>query len=116
MPKLSDYTFGSVMVGGEKITSDLIILPDGSIQTDWWRISGHHLVLDDLHGLLDTQPAVFVIGTGANGRMTVHEEVLSECRRRGIEVHARPTAEAVDEYNRIQSHDLSVLACFHLTC
>jgi len=47
MPELTEYNFGSVMIGDEKVTSDLIIFPDGKVQKDWRRNSGHRLVLKD---------------------------------------------------------------------
>lgn len=116
MPKLSDYVFGSVVVDGETVTSDLIILPEGTVKTDWWRQTGHRLVPEDLLGLLDTQPDLFVIGTGASGMMIVSEDILDDCRRLGIEVAEAPTDEAVREYNRAVKRGVRVLACFHLTC
>jgi hypothetical protein len=116
MPEITAYSFGSMTVGGETITSDLIILPDGTIQKNWWRQEGHNLVPDDVPGLLDAAPDVIVVGTGASAGMSVSDGVLEECRERGIEVRAMPTAEAVKEYNAGLKADARVGACFHLTC
>ena len=116
MPKLDTYTFGSILVGGDRITSDLIIFPDGTVKKEWWREIGHRVIPEDLSDLLASGPDTLVIGTGASGLMVVSDELLTECQARGIEVRAMPTAEAVIEYNRHQRAGMRVGACFHLTC
>jgi hypothetical protein len=116
MPNIESYSFGKIVVGGKTITSDLIIYPDGQIQKNWRRREGHNLIAEDLFDLLSSAPSIMVIGSGANGFMSVSKEVSEECRTRGIEVRAMPTADAVEEYNRIQSTGSNVGACFHLTC
>jgi len=35
---IESYAFGSIVVDGRKFTSDLIIYPDGHIDTFWWAI------------------------------------------------------------------------------
>jgi hypothetical protein len=116
MPELTDYSFGKLVVGGESLTADLVIHPDGTVERNWWRGEGHNVVPEDLTQLLAAGPDTLVIGTGANGLMSVSEALLKKCQAKGIEVRAMPTAEAVEVYNRIQRTDARVGACFHLTC
>lgn len=55
-----------------------------------------------------------VIGTGADGALPVMPEVLDEAARRGVEVIARPTAEACTLLAGIP--DDEVAAILHVTC
>ena len=55
-----------------------------------------------------------IIGTGAQGALPTMDEVLTEARRRSIEVTAAPTSEAcqlLEEVKRAQAY-----AILHCTC
>ena len=114
--RIDGYSFGRMTVGGKEFTSDLIIHLDGHIQDRWWRAQGHNLLPDDITSVLDAGPEKLVIGTGANGLMSVSESVLDLCENRGIEVEVYRTAEAVKRFNKAVEADRVVSACFHLTC
>ena len=116
LPEISSYSFGSMTIGGKTVTSDLIILPDGTVVLDWWRQEGHRLLPDDLSDVLDAAPGILVVGTGAGGIMRVSGEARAACEAREIELRILPTAQAVDEYNNSRLSDARVAACFHLTC
>jgi hypothetical protein len=47
MATLEGYRFGRLIVDGEEQIRDVIVLPERVI-TNWWRIEGHRLVLEDL--------------------------------------------------------------------
>jgi hypothetical protein len=113
MPKIEGYRFGHVVVDGERQTRDLIVLPDG-VLTNWWRADGHRLVLADLEDVLDDLPARLLVGTGAYGQLHPDPEAIEELRRRGIEVEALPTAEAVRRYGELDPRRTA--AALHLTC
>lgn len=113
---IETYSFGEMTIEGRTYTSDLILFPDGRIQDNWWREEGHMLKPGDIMDLIETVPEKLIIGTGANGMMQVSEDVVEQCRHRGIEVVACPTSEAVYLYNKaLEDGDLAA-ACFHLTC
>jgi len=114
--RIDHYSFGRMTVGGREFTSDLIIHPDGRIVNNWWRKEGHNLVLEDIAGLLESFPNRLIIGTGNSGVMAVEPRVLELCRKRGIEVEALPTKEAVKRFNEAVKGNASLAACFHLTC
>ncbi len=114
--KIVDYSFGKMNVGGKEFTSDLILHPDGHIQDNWWRAQGHNLIPDDITSVLDEAPEKLIIGTGANGRMSVSESVKKQCEKQGIEIDASPTPEAVTRYNQTAEKGTAVAGCFHLTC
>lgn len=113
MPKIDDYDFGRIVVDGVEQTRDVILLP-GRVVPNWWRQDGHRLTLDDLEAVLDELPGRLVVGTGAYGRMTPDPEALEQLRRRGVEVEALPTGEAVRRYDALDPNRTA--AALHLTC
>ena len=58
-----------MVIDGTGYTKDVIIFPDGSILSPWWRNQGHVLATDDLQKLLETEPEIIICGTGAMGVM-----------------------------------------------
>jgi hypothetical protein len=113
MPRIEGYRFGYLVVDGEEQTRDVIVLPE-RVLTNWWRADGHRLVLADLDGVLAELPDRLVVGTGAYGQMRPDPEALDELRRRGIEVEALPTDEAVRRYGELDPRRTA--AALHLTC
>ena len=110
---ISDYNFGRVVVDGDEHTRDLIVLP-GRVVPEWWRRDGHSLVLDDLEEVLDELPERLIVGCGAHGRLLPDPSVAEELARRGVEIEALPTAEAVRRYG--ESDPSRTAAALHLTC
>ncbi len=113
MARIEGYSFGRVVVDGREETADVIVLPD-RVVPNWRRRDGHGLVLEDLDGVLDELPERLVIGTGANGRLHPDPVTLELLRRRGIEVEALPTDEAVRRYGEL--NPAATAAALHLTC
>ena len=113
MARLEDYSFGHVVVDGERHSRDLIVLPQ-RVVGDWWRKEGHSLVIEDLDEVLDELPERLIVGCGANGRLHPHPSVIEALAERGIEVEALPTDEAVRRYG--ESNPASTAAALHLTC
>jgi hypothetical protein len=113
MPRITDYEFGRIVVDGHRHDRDVIVLPDRVI-AGWWRKEGHSLVVEDLEDVLDEIPPRLIVGTGAHGQMHPDPEALEELARRGIEVEAARTGEAVERFNA--SDPRSTAAALHLTC
>ena len=113
MPRIERYRFGHVVVDGEEQTRDVIVLPD-RVLTDWWRADGHRLSLADLDEVIDELPERLLVGTGAYAQMHPDPEALEELRRRGVEVEALQTGEAVRRYGRLDPRRTA--AALHLTC
>jgi hypothetical protein len=105
-------------IGSRTFSSDLIIFPNGDIRDNWYRKSGHLLVMDDLTSLLAKKPELIVAGTGANGRMAMDKTLIFDLEALGIELRAMDTARAISLFNRMvdQPTDKRLGACFHLTC
>lgn len=115
MPKINSYDFGRIVIDGEEINSDLIIYPDGTIERGWWRKSGHQLCSDDITKLLQSEPDILIIGSGANGMMVPDDELLQIFDAMSIEIHILPTGQAIELYSETDQSKCVGL-CLHLTC
>ncbi|MBM3307063.1 MAG: hypothetical protein FJY74_01895 [Candidatus Eisenbacteria bacterium] len=113
-PRIEHYSFGRVTIDGKIYTADVVVLP-GRVIAGWWRKDGHRLAPEDVEDVLAARPACLVIGTGASGLMEVPPETTALLEGRGISVIVKPTAEAVETYNRLRG-DGRTAACLHLTC
>ena len=116
MAEITQYSFGMMEVDGEVYRKDLIILPDSSIHCPWWRADGHILTVADIQIMLAVEPVFLVVGTGNSGMMRLDAGFKAAVEAKGIQVVALPTAQAVQEFNRISAQSESCAGCFHLTC
>jgi hypothetical protein len=112
--RIDSYHFGQIVINGKKYTSDVIIFPD-RVQGDWWRNEGHELNLKDITGIMDANPEILVVGTGASGLMRVLPEVEQAVEACHIQLIVQPTNEACETYNQL-SPVQKVVAALHLTC
>ena len=112
---IDDYRFGRIAIDGEAYTKDVILVP-GQAPAKWWRRRGHEVCVEDLAVILDAKPEVFVIGTGAYGRVVVLEEAEEALRQVGANVVSQPTDDACKTYDRLLAEGRRVAAGFHLTC
>ena len=114
MNKINSYHFGQIVINGQKYTSDVIIFPD-RVQGDWWRDESHELTLKDISVIMNENPELLLVGTGASGLMRVLAEVEREAEAHNIELIVQPTSEACEIYNQL-SPTQRVVAALHLTC
>lgn len=112
--KIDAYSFGSIVIDGEEYNSD-VLLYQGQVKSDWWRVEGHKLHIEDLGWLIAKRPKVLIIGKGASGRMEVSQETIRKLEERGIKVIAENTEKAVKIYNELRETK-DVAAALHLTC
>jgi hypothetical protein len=113
MARIEAYSFGRVVVDGREETTDVIVLP-GRVVRDWRRRDGHGLAPEDLADVIDELPERLVLGTGADGRLRPDPVTLELLRRRGVEVEALPTEEAVRRFAEL--NPAATAAALHLTC
>lgn len=114
MPYIDSYGFGRIVIDGRRYTRDVIISNEG-VRDNWWRKEGHMLCKEDIREILDEEPEVFIIGTGAYGVMKVSGEVTELLESRGIEFRIEKTGDACRLYNEISKGE-NVVAALHLTC
>jgi len=115
--RIEHYDFGQIVIDGRSYRQDLILLPDRVIPR-WWRERGHSLSPGDLTDVIQAQEQVdtLIVGTGAFGLMNVPPETRDYLQEQGIRLVIKPTASAVEEYNRRWEEGQRVTAALHLTC
>lgn len=113
-PTIEEYSFGRIRINGQDYRSDVIVFPD-HVQSDWWRVDGHSLVMEDLETVLGAKPETLIVGRGADGRMKIPDETRRAIEEAGISVLAHRTEQAVQVYNQMRQRG-SVVAALHLTC
>jgi hypothetical protein len=110
--------FGKIELDGERYTHDVVI-DAGEVRK---RKKGPS---KELHGEYGHTPLSgreeipwggkrLIVGTGADGRLPVLPEVYQEAERRGIDVVATPTREAIELLREAERED--VRAVLHITC
>jgi hypothetical protein len=111
---IESYSFGKIVIDGKVYSSDVIITPE-KIHDCWWRKQGHVLHIEDLAEILEYNPEILIIGTGANDLMVVPEETKSFVESEGIKLIVKNTKEACETYNELRDKK-RIIAAFHLTC
>jgi hypothetical protein len=112
--KIEAYDFGTITIDGETFTTDLKVV-GGRVIAGWWRKEGHNLLPDDIGDILETKPAVLVVGTGHDGLMHISSAVVAGLAEAGIRLVAKPTRQACEEFNRLSPTCATAFAA-HLTC
>ena len=113
---IDSYTFGRITIDGKTYTSDLILLPEGRLQEEWWRRRGHELHPQDLQEILQARPQILIVGTGYYGAMRITPEAKQTLTKAGIQLIAHKTEKACQTYNKLAAEGKRVAAALHLTC
>ncbi len=109
---IEDYSFGNIVIEGEKYTDDVILL-GREVESGWWRESGHRVVKRDLGDVLAYDPDILIIGTGNSGRMTVPSNLS---KKLDFKIESYPTKRACKRYNELIEGRKKIAGGFHLTC
>ena len=98
---------------------DAKLWPGGSREWDWNETGTRHVPgvqPADVEEILEHGARTVVIGRGMHGRLDVSAETRAALAARGIDLHAAPTPEAVETYNRLRDEAPEVGALIHTTC
>lgn len=115
--RIDRYSFGTIRIDGATYDRDVVI-EHGAVRrrrkkpSKRFRDAYGHTPLS----LLEEIPwdcSRLVIGTGAFGALPVMREVEDEARKRGVEIVAVPTKEAIP---LLRGGDHATSAILHLTC
>jgi hypothetical protein len=115
--RFDSYSFGIIRIDGVTYDHDVVI-DRGSIakrqkkKSKPFRIAYGHTPLS-AEEAIPWKCQRLVVGTGAGGALPIMEEVLREAERRGVEVVALPTEEALDLLLLSPPDTNAVL---HITC
>jgi hypothetical protein len=114
MLRIDEYNFGFIVINGRKYWHDILLYPDGTLE-DWWRKEGHIVERDDIESLLNSQPDILILGTGATGLMKVPPDIRDICLEQGVELIVETTADAVNILND-KKRDAKMAAGLPLSC
>jgi hypothetical protein len=111
------FQFGSIRIDGETYAHDVVI-SRGEVRKRKKKASrafraqfGHTpLSLDEK---IPWKAKRLIVGTGAEGRLPVMDEVRREAERRGVELKILLTRDAIEELNRADDDTAAIL---HVTC
>ena len=113
--RIDSYSFGQMQIGGQSYRTDTIVFPD-KINSNWWRRQGHSLSKGDIQEILEFNPDVLVIGTGASGLMQVPDSTKKLLEEAGIEIIVKRTGQAWRVFNEQLEKGRKAVGAFHLTC
>lgn len=111
-------SFGVIEVEGQRYENDIVI-DRGDVRrrrksaSKAYRSSYGHTPLSAAEDI-PWGGGQLIIGTGANGALPIMPEVLAEAKKRGVEVLAKPTAEACRLLAGLDARE--VRAILHVTC
>ena len=109
---ISEYSFGRIVIESKIYINDIILLGE-KIKPKWWRKTSHSLIKEDLENIIDYEPDLLIIGTGAYGMMKVPSKLPKEL---DFKIIATPTKEAIKRYNKEIKGVMKIAGAFHLTC
>ncbi len=112
---IESISFDHITINGHTYNSDLIIYPDGRIEDNWWRKSGHLLTETDVIKLIQSRPDVIVVGAGIYSGMKPAKALEKKLSNMGVRFIVRDNKEAMSIFNKLAPSDKAG-ACFHLTC
>jgi hypothetical protein len=115
--RIDQFTFGSIRIDGVTYEHDVVIT-HGRVQKRKKRLSkpfrdafGHTPLSIEENIPWDCRR--LVVGTGADGRLPVMDEVKQEADRREVELLTVPTSEAI---RALRGESQNTNAILHVTC
>jgi len=119
MAKINRYNFGSIVIDGKQYVCDVLILTDGTIkerETSKAGFSSHKIVWGDVAKIVNEQPQVIVIGTGASGLARLSLDAGIKLRKANLNLVVLPSSQAVERFNQLTQEGKRVAALIHITC
>ncbi|XP_061682949.1 mth938 domain-containing protein [Syngnathoides biaculeatus] len=119
-PEIASLSWGRMTVKGVSAPyKDCKVWPGGSRAWDWRETGTQHrpgVQVADVQEVADAGVDVLVIGRGMETALRVPTATAEWLTRRGVEVRALQTEDAVAEYNRLARRGANVGGLFHSTC
>ncbi len=118
-PIIDKSRFGSITIAGEKHTNDVLIRLDGEVVKRKKKLSkaeygtSHILSLAEARHVYEDGAAWILIGSGHSGLVRLSDEAEQFFKKKGCQVRALPTPEAVVWWNEADGPGIGL---FHVTC
>jgi len=117
-PRITALAWGRIEVEGVGKFRDAKVFPGGAREWDWNETGTAHkpgIQPADVAELLDHGATTIVLSRGMLNWLHVSPQTLRWLAERGVRTHVLPTAEAVEQYNRLRDRE-KVAGLFHTTC
>lgn len=98
---------------GDQVWSEPIALTPEGVLEDWVPVPVESLTIDDLDVLIDTGPAIIVLGTG-DQQLLPDRDLMFAMARRGIGLEVMDTPAAARTFNVLVGEGRSVAAVLFL--
>ena len=119
MVKVDSFKWGSIVVGGKKYHSDIVILPGGTVQKRmgiFGSLLAHTIKREEIERLVKTGARVIVVGTGDSGKAHLSAEAQRYSEEAEPEIIVLISPEAKEKLNQLVEQGQQPAALFHITC
>jgi hypothetical protein len=119
MCKIDSFNFGFIVVDDKQYTSDVVILPDGTVKERTpgkGRLGSHSIARSEIEALTRVQPDVILIGTGVQGIARLAHDAEFYLTEPNLNVTMLPSPQIVKKYNQYAEEGEKVAALIHVTC
>ena len=111
-------SFGQIEIDGQRFDHDVVIEPGRVRRRKKGPSKGRrpeygHTPLTAAEAIPWSTPQL-IVGTGASGQLPIADDLYREAERNGVEIIARPTAEACELL--ASADDRPMAAILHVTC
>jgi hypothetical protein len=118
-PKIDRTKFGSITIGGEKYTHDVVIRTNGEVKKRKKKLSkavfgtSHTVSLDEAKHIYEKGAKEIIIGSGQNGMVKLSKEADEFFSSKKCKVDILLTEEAIKRWNESEK---KAVGMFHITC
>lgn len=118
-PRIDGTQFGSITIGGETFAHDVLIRLSGKVKKRKKGLSkavygtSHVVSREEAKHVYEEGAQRLIVGSGQSGLLRLSEEAAAYLARKGCQVDAYPTPDAVVAWNRAEG---GVIGLFHVTC
>jgi hypothetical protein len=120
MPRIENFKFGSIVIGGKTYRRDVLMLPDGTVKlrrgSIRFGIGSHVIKKGEINELVKANPEVVVVGTGTNAWAQLASDAELCVKEAKIKLIALPSKKAAEKFNQLTDEGKKVAALIHITC
>ena len=111
-------SLGKIKYGSEVYGNDFVVSTFSDVFPR--RFEDEHLVTEEeLEGCIDDDTKIVMVGTGDYGILKISKEAKRFCKKKSIELIAKPTPIIIQEYNKKmkrKTNRSNVTAIIHVKC
>jgi hypothetical protein len=114
--------FGMIKFNGKSYSHDIVIHTDNKVEKRDKNLSrekygtSHILSAEEIKGLLNENPEIFIVGLGQSGMLKVGKDAAKLLSAKNVNLMDFPTPDAIKEFNKLKDQGKKVAAIIHITC